>query len=124
MQTVLLWALIALVPFSTIRVVCVTAHENGAESAQAADDSAEAECARICTHRPAVDAPVPPPEPAMKCLLTVDPSCELLAMQVFVLPVPAAVPAAGGVSVVDEPPVLASASVERRLPAPPPKSLG
>lgn len=123
MKTVLLWALMALVPFSTIRVICVTAHETDQDFGQAAADAAEAECARICTHRPAAEAAVPPPEPAMKCLLTVDPGCQALAMQVFLLPAPPAMPASTGVIPLDASPALPSKSIARRLPAPPPKQI-
>ena len=124
MKTVLLWALIALVPFSTIRVVCLTTHASEALSAApAAEDAAAAECSRICTHRPEAKTP-PPPEPAMKCLLTVDPGCELLSMHVFVLPVQPAVVRADGVTTLGAPAMLVAASAEQPLPAPPPKSPG
>lgn len=78
-------ALLALVPLSTLRMVCVDADAPSAPVRQAAtDDSAtrsdDDECARICARRPrpAADAPAPAP-PAVECLLVPDGACQFLA---------------------------------------------
>jgi len=80
MRTALVCALLALVPLSSLRMVCVNAHATGAAAASDEAAAAEAECARICTHRavPQVDEP-PPPAPSVKCLLVADPTCQFLS---------------------------------------------
>lgn len=83
MKTALVCALLALVPFSSLRMVCVTARGLDARIAVAdtGDDEiarAVAECERICTRHPAAT----PPRPATRtvdCLLVADPTCEFLA---------------------------------------------
>jgi hypothetical protein len=82
MKTALICALLALVPLSSLRMVCVTGHADAtrptidAEERAAAD--AQAECDRICRHKPEA-AREKPATPAITCLLVADPTCELLA---------------------------------------------
>jgi hypothetical protein len=86
MKTVLACALLALVPFTSLRMVCVDSHVTsaparvaGTSDATTAAAEAEDECARICTHRPAPPAAAPAPATsAGTCLLIPDPACEYL----------------------------------------------
>jgi hypothetical protein len=99
MKTALVCALLALVPFSSLRMVCVTARGLDARipAGDAADDEvarAAAECARICTRHPAATPPRPP-APAVECLLVADPTCEFLTGAVVaVLPAAPVLPPA------------------------------
>lgn len=81
MKTALICALLALVPLSSLRMVCVTPHPGDMRGPSTAEEraaaEAEAECDRICRHKPAATKPKPAP-PAMTCLLVADPTCELL----------------------------------------------
>ena len=91
MKTVLVCALLALVPFTSLRMVCIDSHVGGAaaELAVKPDASAEAaaaeagdECARICARRlsPHADAEAPAPKaPSVTCLLVADPTCQFLS---------------------------------------------
>jgi hypothetical protein len=87
MKTVLVCALLALVPFTSLRMVCVDAHGAGAAAGPAVTSDASAgaaeagdECARICARRPAPHADAPAPEaPSVTCLLVADPTCQFLS---------------------------------------------
>jgi hypothetical protein len=59
----------------------------------------------------------------MKCLITVDPGCELLAMQVFLLPERPVMPSADSLTAIDETPVSPAPVAEHCPPGPPPKRL-
>lgn len=94
MKSLLVCALLALVPFSSLRMVCLDAHGFGpsaraavaqrpatdaggkADATSAAGDEDEDECARVCARRP--DRPSPPATPAVTCLLVADPTCAFL----------------------------------------------
>jgi hypothetical protein len=81
MRTFIVCALLALVPASSLRMVCLSAALAGAparpsmdpEPSNAAD--ADDDCSRICLRRPA--AP-PAPPPTTTCILVADPGCEYL----------------------------------------------
>lgn len=84
MKTVLVCALLALVPFTSLRMVCVDTHGAGAAAGAAgpSDAAAEAEdeCARICARRAVPHADVPAPAaPSVTCLLVADPTCQFLS---------------------------------------------
>jgi hypothetical protein len=86
LKKLLVCSLLALLPFSSLRMVCVDAHRTDAgprpSMAAAAEEDADAEddCTRICLHRPAAaPRPVPPPSPAVTCILVPDPACDFLA---------------------------------------------
>jgi hypothetical protein len=116
MKTFLLWALIALIPCSTIRVICVTAPDSAA-----AADSEAAICAKVCVKRPAAEPPKPAPQ--MTCLITVDPACDLLAVDVYVLPVAPALPPPSVVAVWRASARESIGSFDRLRHTPPPKAL-
>jgi hypothetical protein len=87
MKTVLVCALLALVPFTSLRMVCVDAHGAAAGLAVKSDASADAaaaeegdECVRICARRSSPHADAPAPEaPSVTCLLVADPTCQFLS---------------------------------------------
>jgi hypothetical protein len=88
MKTVLVCALLALVPFTSLRMVCVDAHGAGAaataavnsDAAETGATEAEDECARICARRPSPHAEAPAPAaPSVTCLLVADPTCQFLS---------------------------------------------
>jgi hypothetical protein len=104
-RAVIVCLLLAVVPMSGLRMVCITAHGLVGElsgSADAASAAADAECERTCRRHPAADAPRQQPPPAVQCLLLADPSCELLAGAApALLPaVPASRPAVGAAAFV------------------------
>jgi len=98
MKTAVVCALLALVPFSSLRMVCFTAHaaeRPGAQAAAAGEPDAN-ECQRICTHRPAQPKAAVPP---VSCVLVADPACELLtAAAAAVMPRASLTLAAAGVA--------------------------
>jgi hypothetical protein len=88
MKTVLVCALLALVPFTSLRMVCIDAHGAAAaagaavnaDAAEAAAAEAEDDCVRICARRAAPHADVPTPaKPSVSCLLVADPTCQFLS---------------------------------------------
>jgi hypothetical protein len=80
MRTALVCALLALVPLSSLRIVCVNAHATGAAAAFDEAAAAAAECVRICTHKAVPHADVPAPAtPSVTCLLVADPTCQFLS---------------------------------------------
>jgi hypothetical protein len=87
MRTFLACALLALVPFTSVRMVCFDAHAaaNATAAADAADEAirqAERECERVCKRHAA-----PQPPPPVSCALIPDPSCSFLtAGAVAVMP--------------------------------------
>jgi hypothetical protein len=89
-KNLLVCALLALVPLSSLRMVCLDAHRTEARlrpsiaAAAEEDADAEDECTRVCMRRPAAaprPAPVPDREPAaaVTCVLVPDPACDYLA---------------------------------------------
>jgi hypothetical protein len=82
MRSLIVCTLLALMPLSSVRMVCFSPHAAGArprpsigpEPSHAADED-EDECTRVCLRRPAP----PPPAAAVTCILVADPACELLA---------------------------------------------
>ncbi len=87
MKFPLICVLLALLPLSTLRMVCLDQRAAGLTAAPAAavaaDDASAAaaaeeddECTRVCLRR----APVAPPatQPVVSCVLVADPSCEFL----------------------------------------------
>jgi hypothetical protein len=130
MKIAVVCALLALVPLSSLRMVCVDAHGLVAHAtapvagSDQANTSAEDECARVCKRRPAPAAVDGAAAPVIKCLLVADPTCEVLAMGgVAVLPTTPALPLANGIAAVEF--VLAAAYLPP-APArhtPPPKRL-
>jgi hypothetical protein len=89
MKSLLACALLALVPFSSLRMVCLDAHgfgpsgrpaaaERPASAPAATDEAADAgdECSRICARRS--KPPAPPAGPTVTCLLIADPGCAFL----------------------------------------------
>ena len=81
MKSAFAFALLALLPFSGLRMVCVTTHEL-VERAAAGVDAAAAdgdECARICKKHPTATSPAVPPSPVLRCLLVAAPTCAVLA---------------------------------------------
>jgi len=80
MRTLLACALLALVPLTSVRMVCFDAHATAARATAAADASdeairqAERECERVCKRHAAPQAPAP-----VSCALIPDPSCSFLA---------------------------------------------
>ncbi len=81
MKTALICALLALMPLSSLRMICVTAPAADQLGPDAAEEraaaEAEAACARICRHKPEAAKPKPAAA-AVTCLLVADPTCELL----------------------------------------------
>ena len=118
MKTVLLGMLIVLMSCSTIRVVCVTSHA----SPDASATSEEEICARVCVKRP-TPPPPPPAAPQMTCLITVDPSCALLTLTVYVLPTAPELHAPTVVARLGARAAAPLTSIDRVLHAPPPKAL-
>jgi len=95
MRTLLACALLALVPLTSVRMVCFDAHATASRATTAADASEEAipqaerECERVCKRHAAPQAPVP-----VSCVLIPDPSCSFLAAgAVAVVPREALAPA-------------------------------
>jgi len=84
MRTFLACALLALVPFTSVRMVCFEAHAAGT-AADASDEAireAERECERVCKRHAA-----PPPPAPVSCALIPDPGCSFLtAGAVAVMP--------------------------------------
>jgi len=80
MRTLLACALLALVPLTSVRMVCFDAHAAASRATTAADASEEAirqaerECERVCKRHAAPQAPAP-----VSCVLIPDPSCSFLA---------------------------------------------
>jgi hypothetical protein len=76
MKTLLVWALLAFMPLSNLRMVCIYAESTGARpasgSVRAADAADDDACSRICKKRPAAT-------PAASCFLIADPSCAFVA---------------------------------------------
>ena len=91
MRTFLACALLALVPFTSVRMVCFEAH--AASAADAADEAirqAQRECERVCKRHVA-----PQPAAPVSCVLVADPSCSFLAAgAIAVVPREAFAPAA------------------------------
>jgi hypothetical protein len=84
MKNLLVWALLAFVPFSSLRMVCLNADSTGgrpeAGSVQAKEPGDDDECSRICKKRPS-------PPPKASCFLIADPACAFVATAVVaVLP--------------------------------------
>src|SRR4029079_16034553 len=96
MRTLLACALLALVPLTSVRMVCFDAHATATTAADASDEAirqAERECERVCKRHAAPQASAP-----VSCVLIPDPSCTFLAAgAVAVVPreVPSPAPAAG-----------------------------
>ena len=89
MKSLLVCALLAIMPFSSVRMVCFNSHPASAPAAagvataepSVAAEGGEDDCARFCLPRPA------PPEPATTCALVADPTCAFLtAATVAVMP--------------------------------------
>jgi hypothetical protein len=80
MRTLLACALLALVPLTSVRMVCFDAHATATRATTAADASdeavrqAERECERACKRHAAPQPPAP-----VSCVLIPDPSCSFLA---------------------------------------------
>jgi hypothetical protein len=79
MKNLLVWALLACVPFSSLRMVCLNADSTGvrpaAGSVQAKASGDDDECSRICKRRPS-------PPPKASCFLIADPACAFVATAV------------------------------------------
>ena len=90
MRTLLACALLALVPLTSVRMVCFEAHAPAVNAADEAIRKAERECERVCKRHVAPQAPAP-----VSCVLVPDPSCSFLAAAaVAVMPREALAPAA------------------------------
>jgi len=92
MRTLLACALLALVPLTSVRMVCFDAHATATTAADASDEAirqAERECERVCKRHAAPQASAP-----VSCVLIPDPSCSFLAAgAVAVVPREALAPA-------------------------------
>jgi hypothetical protein len=91
MRIPLICALLALLPFSSIRMVCVTAYDLATQTTASSAGAAQQadECARVCHRQP--PAASPRPAAIVRCVLIADPACEFLAgAALAVLPSPPA----------------------------------
>jgi len=77
MKTLLVWALLAVIPASSLRIICITGPQSSDESARASADIA---CQTICSKQPHAAS-------ATRCLLVEDRSCAYaIGMPIAVLP--------------------------------------